>query len=298
MKINEVMKITGLTKKAIYYYENTGLINPAKDYENNYRIYTDEDVDLLKKVDLLRKLEVPVKDIAIILSDPFKINEVMVKQLHSINDKIKYLNKSKNIIESLLEDYDDVNKSLRTDSFEKLSLYLDIDKKACEGYMKKELKRIFPGNFGKAMSFFLNAYLDEPIDTEEKERAWYNLVNVLDSVEEIKFPNDIKTILDRVYENTNNQENFQTLNKEKIDKFISELSKMSTEERQALKTKMESSVEDDKSSRSREDYLRLRKFFSENQVVLPKECSIYLRILSKKYNELCEYILNVQKITG
>ncbi|MBK1813249.1 MerR family transcriptional regulator [Clostridium sp. YIM B02505] len=298
MKINEVMKITGLTKKAIYYYENAGLINPIKDDENNYRMYTEEDIDVLKKVDLLRKLEVPVKDIAIILSSPFKLNEVMVKQLHSIDERIKLLNKSKNIIESLLKNCDDMNKIQRTDSFEKLSLYLDIDKKACEGYMKDELKRIFPGNFGKAMSFFLNAYLDEPIDTEEKERAWYSLVNVLDSVEEIKFPDDIKVILDRLYENTSNQETFPILNKEKMDKFVSELSKMSTQEKQALKSKMEDSVEDDKSSRTREDFSKLRKFFSENQVALPKECSIYLRILSKKYNEFCEYILNVQKVMG
>lgn len=297
MKINEVMKITGLTKKAIYYYENTGLINPIKDDENNYRIYTEKDVDVLKKIDILRKLEVPVKDIATILSSPLKVNEVMIKQLHSINDRIKCLNKSKNIIESLLEDYNDVNKSLRTDSFEKLSLYLDVDKKDCEGYMKKELKRIFPGNFGKAMSFFYNSYLDEPIDTEEKERAWYNLVNVLDSVEEMKFPDDIKVILDRVYEDSNREEILE-FNKESTDRVMGELSKMSIEERQNLKSKMEATMENDEGSKSREDYFKLRKFFNENQVILPKECGTYLRILSKRYNELCEYILNVQKVIG
>ena len=53
MRINEVMKETGLTKKAIYYYENEGLIKPQKDPENNYRNYTEEEVRKLIIINIL-----------------------------------------------------------------------------------------------------------------------------------------------------------------------------------------------------------------------------------------------------
>ncbi|MDY2632490.1 MULTISPECIES: MerR family transcriptional regulator [unclassified Clostridium] len=47
MFINEVCKLTGLTKKAISYYEKQKLIRPMKG-DNGYREYTQEDVLLLK----------------------------------------------------------------------------------------------------------------------------------------------------------------------------------------------------------------------------------------------------------
>jgi len=39
MNIKIASEKTGLTKKAIKYYENEGLINPLKNSENNYREY-------------------------------------------------------------------------------------------------------------------------------------------------------------------------------------------------------------------------------------------------------------------
>lgn len=48
MKRSEVEKITGLTRKAILYYEDKGLIRPHKG-ENNYRAYSQDDVKKLLK---------------------------------------------------------------------------------------------------------------------------------------------------------------------------------------------------------------------------------------------------------
>ncbi|MDD7183587.1 MerR family transcriptional regulator [Peptostreptococcus porci] len=39
---NEIQSKTGLTRKAIEYYEKKGLINPRK-LENGYRDYSEED---------------------------------------------------------------------------------------------------------------------------------------------------------------------------------------------------------------------------------------------------------------
>lgn len=44
------MKETGLTRKAIYYYESEGLVSPDKNPENNYREFTVKDLEKLKKL--------------------------------------------------------------------------------------------------------------------------------------------------------------------------------------------------------------------------------------------------------
>ena len=46
---SEIQKETGLTRKAIEYYEDKGLIHPQKS-ENGYRDYSTEDLEILKKV--------------------------------------------------------------------------------------------------------------------------------------------------------------------------------------------------------------------------------------------------------
>ncbi|WP_242221836.1 MerR family transcriptional regulator [Bacillus cereus group sp. BfR-BA-01380] len=49
-KIEEVTKQTGLTKRTLRYYEEVGLIHPPERSEGNIRLYTDEDVERIKKI--------------------------------------------------------------------------------------------------------------------------------------------------------------------------------------------------------------------------------------------------------
>lgn len=63
MRIKEVEAQTGLTAKAIRLYESKGLLKPARQSENDYRDYSEEDVARLKTIAILRKLDVPVKTI-------------------------------------------------------------------------------------------------------------------------------------------------------------------------------------------------------------------------------------------
>lgn len=66
MLMNEVSVKTGLTRKAIEYYEEKGFITPERE-ENNYRVYSVEDVDVLKKISIYRKLGCSTDEIKDIL---------------------------------------------------------------------------------------------------------------------------------------------------------------------------------------------------------------------------------------
>lgn len=50
--INEAAKLSGITKKAIKYYCQKGLLDPALS-DKGYRIFSAEDVEELKKISLL-----------------------------------------------------------------------------------------------------------------------------------------------------------------------------------------------------------------------------------------------------
>lgn len=63
MRIKEVEEATGLTAKAIRLYESKGLLSVARQSENGYRDYSDEDVKRLRTISFLRDLDIPMKDI-------------------------------------------------------------------------------------------------------------------------------------------------------------------------------------------------------------------------------------------
>lgn len=53
-RIEEVSNITGLTKRAIRYYEDLNLISPQRT-ESSYRLYTDEDIEKIKRIVSLKE---------------------------------------------------------------------------------------------------------------------------------------------------------------------------------------------------------------------------------------------------
>ena len=68
MLINEVCKRCKLTKKAVEYYEEQGLICP-KVMENGYRAFSEDDVVYLSKIAILRELGLSVSDIKSVLTE-------------------------------------------------------------------------------------------------------------------------------------------------------------------------------------------------------------------------------------
>ena len=64
---NEIQEKTGLTRKAIEYYEEKRLIKPIKS-ENGYRDYSDKDLEILYKISLFRKIGLSISEIEECLS--------------------------------------------------------------------------------------------------------------------------------------------------------------------------------------------------------------------------------------
>ena len=89
MKTHDVEEQLGITKQALIYYEKEGLINPIRD-KNNYRQYTQNDIEILQVILLLRSFEISIDEIKLILSGKLSIRSCLgTKQNYLKNEKDK-----------------------------------------------------------------------------------------------------------------------------------------------------------------------------------------------------------------
>ena len=79
--IGELAELSGASVRSLRFYEEAGLLNPERDPANGYRRYSEADVDRLQEILLLRRLDMPVRDIAPLLSTS-KAGRRMVLQHH------------------------------------------------------------------------------------------------------------------------------------------------------------------------------------------------------------------------
>lgn len=101
MTIKEVESIVGITKANIRYYENEGLISPKRNDTNNYRDYSQQDVEQLERVKVLRVLGVPISDIRQLKDGKATLEDVMTNRLRLLEEEEKDLEAVKRVCENL-----------------------------------------------------------------------------------------------------------------------------------------------------------------------------------------------------
>lgn len=89
MRINEVEQIVGISKKNIRFYEDQGLIHPERNKANGYREYTENDIELILKIKLLRRLAVPIAEIRNLVDGRLTLPDCMERHLIYLNNQRK-----------------------------------------------------------------------------------------------------------------------------------------------------------------------------------------------------------------
>ncbi|MDC7233058.1 MAG: MerR family transcriptional regulator [Spirochaetales bacterium] len=74
--ISEVARLFRISADTLRFYDKKGILSPSERRGNNYRLYNYQDISRLTAVLLLRKMDLPLKEIAAFLED-YSIDDTM-----------------------------------------------------------------------------------------------------------------------------------------------------------------------------------------------------------------------------
>ena len=100
MNIKEIEERSGLTRANIRYYEQEGLIAPARR-ENKYRDYSEEDLETLLRVALLRSLGFSLDEIRRLQSGELELAAAMRERSAALESEGQRLLAARNVCDAI-----------------------------------------------------------------------------------------------------------------------------------------------------------------------------------------------------
>ena len=91
--VKEISVLTGISVRALHYYDEIGLLKPTKKSEAGYRLYDDKALETLQQILFFREFDIPLKEIKAItdnLLDDLRIIRPLFYIMHCILPNIIY----------------------------------------------------------------------------------------------------------------------------------------------------------------------------------------------------------------
>lgn len=272
---SEIQKITGLTRKAIEYYEDKGLINPQK-FENGYRDYSTKDLEILKKVSIFRKLGMSIPDISqSIFSGGDTLSSVLRKKQYQLElDK-----KRKTILEMIVKG--ESNELIN----EKVSS-LDAEETIYE-----KLEDAFPGYFGQMIFAAYQPFLNEPLENDGKN-SFYKYIDYLDRLPSFELTEEEKKYIEKI-SSPYDMKTLKNVNQAKLDAIENPEKWMKDNEDVISQYESYKNSEEYQNSMMKQIQDKLKSFMKENQyyeIAIP-----LIRKFSKSYDEYYKKLLKANE---
>ena len=272
---SEIQKETGLTRKAIEYYEDKGLIHPQKS-ENGYRDYSIKDLEILKKIAIFRKLGMSISDIyQCISSGGDSLSSVLREKQHQLDlDE-----KRKKILEMIVKG--ESNELIN----EKVSL-LEVEENIYE-----KLEIAFPGYFGQMLFAAYQPFLNEPLEDDGKD-SFYKYIAYLDRLPTFELTEEEKKYIENI-SSSFDMKTLKDINQAKRDAI--ENSEKWIQDNEDVISQYESykNSEEYQNSMMKQIQDKLQKFMKENQyyeIAIP-----LIRKFSKSYDNYYKKLLKANE---
>ena len=195
MLINEVAKKCGITKKAVQYYVEQHMVNPNV-LENGYKDFAAQDVEIIKRIVLYRRLGLSIPEIKKVLEQNDNVKSILYQRtLDMEKEKIRH-----SILKKIAEG----------ESVEELSD--EINEINSKSVIIKRLLELFPSYYGKFISLNFSRYLIEPIETEEQKDAFQEIIEFFDNVPDMTIPIHLQEYLDQYLELYSGEEGTEKIN--------------------------------------------------------------------------------------
>ena len=161
--IKEAEQLTGISSQNIRYYEKQGLICPARNEDNSYREYSDNDIERLKLIRLFRKLGMPIEELRRLLNGEVDLRSAVEMQEKRLESQRNELNNAldfcKKIHEAQLADFG-VDRYLQQ---------MEEDERSGSVFMQfiNDYKEIVRSEAVREFSFMPDTRCDTPDEFEE-----------------------------------------------------------------------------------------------------------------------------------
>ena len=109
-KIGEVVKKLNINRETIRYYENIGLLTENKRDKNGYRLYSEDEVEKIEFILMVKSYGFSLKEIKMIFDEVYedmlgghvdKIKEIVEDKIVQLQSKIDNLTETKNLLEKV-----------------------------------------------------------------------------------------------------------------------------------------------------------------------------------------------------
>lgn len=165
MRIQEAARAAGLTKKAVLYYEEAGLLHPRVD-ANGYRAYTPEDVERLSRIGVLRRCGLSAAEIQSVL-DGGNL-EACARQKR---DALREAGERLNVLDALAQSGDWAQAQRQLNAL------------AGRQSILERMEGCFPGFYGRYLRAHFGPFLHGRIETQIQREALEAVISFWDELE-------------------------------------------------------------------------------------------------------------------
>lgn len=113
MTISKVSQTFNISTRTLRYYEQIGLLMSQRIEDYAYRVYDEESIKRIQQIIILRKLRIPLKQIAMIFKDDEQIRaiEIFQKNISELDDEIATLTTIRQVLKGFVTQ---LNESIQT----------------------------------------------------------------------------------------------------------------------------------------------------------------------------------------
>lgn len=141
--VKQVSDLTGISVRALHYYDEIGLLKPSEITETGYRLYDDEALKTLQQILFFKELDMPLKEVKEIMLSPYfdkmealkNQKKLLMLKRKRLNGLIELINKTlkgegtMNFKEFDMSEYYNVLEEFKTEHEDKvIKMYGSIDK--------------------------------------------------------------------------------------------------------------------------------------------------------------------------
>lgn len=103
MNIREIEEQLGIPRASVRYYEKEGLLHPRRG-SNNYRDYSEEDAAALRKIKLLRQLDMPIETIRAVQAGELPLTGAVERQAALLENESARLDSARAVCRAMAAD--------------------------------------------------------------------------------------------------------------------------------------------------------------------------------------------------